>query len=82
MDEGNALCKVNVKFMLNEIMIWGNFGHYDTRCSFASKDKKFKRGLTMLKLKMKYMMLYPAEVLCSSVWKMWRYCWRIQKGYL
>ena len=80
-----ALCETNVRhgeFLLKEIMTGGNFGQYDTRYSFASKDKKFKRGLIMLMRNMHFIMLYPSEVLWSPVWKMWHWCWRKQKGYL
>ena len=68
--------------LLNEILIGGNFGHYDNRYQLAAKDKKFKRGVTMLKRNMHSVMLYPSEVLWSPIWKLWHWCWRKQKGYL
>ena len=85
MSKEYALCGVNEKhgeFLLNEILIGGNFGHYDTRYSFAGKDKKFKRGVAMLKRNLHFVRLYPSEVLWSPLWKMWHYCWRLHKGYL
>ena len=85
MDKTLALCEENVKhgvFLLNEILIGGNFGHYDNRYQLAAKDKKFKRGVTMLKRNMHSVMLYPSEVLWSPIWKLWHWCWRNQKGYL
>lgn len=80
-----ALCGVNKRhgeFLLNEILIGGNFGQYDTRYSFAGKDEKFKRGVAMLKRNLHFVRLYPSEVLWSPIWKFWHWCWRKQKGYL
>lgn len=85
MSEEYSLCGMNMRhgeFLLNEILIGGNFGQYDTRYNLASKDKKFKRGMAMLKRNLHYVRLYPSEVLWSPVWKMWHWCWRKQKGYL
>ena len=85
MDKEFSLCDINEKhgkFLLNEILIGGNFGHYDTRYSIAAKNKKFKRGVTMLKRNLHFVRLYPSEVLWSPVWKLWHWCWRKQKGYL
>ena len=85
MSKEYALCGMNKQhgeFLLNEILLGGNFGQYDKRYSFASKDKKFKRGIAMLKRNLHYVRLYPSEVLWSPVWKMWHWCWRKQKGYL
>lgn len=85
MNKELELCKVDKrhgKFLLNEILIGGNFGHYDTRYCFASKDKKFKRGIAMLKRNLRFLCLYPSEVLWSPAWKLWHWCWRKQKGYL
>ena len=80
-----ALCEENEKhgrFLLREILIGGNFGHYDTRYQLAAKDKKFARGVTMLKRNLHSVMMYPSEVLWSPVWKLWHWCWRKMHGYL
>lgn len=80
-----ALCHINHrhgKFLLQEIMIGGNFGHYDTRYSIANKDMRLCRGITMFKRNLSFVKLYPSEVLWSPIWKMWHYCWRKSKGYL
>lgn len=85
MSKEYALCGINKQhgaFLLREILIGGNFGHYDTRYRFAGKNKKFKRGIEMLKRNLHFMRLYPSEVLWSPVWKLWHWCWRKQKGYL
>lgn len=85
MNRTNVLCDVNEEhgeFLLKEILIGGNFGHYDTRYSLAENNKKFKRGVTMLKRNLHFVRLYPSEVLWSPMWKFWHWCWRKQKGYL
>ena len=85
MEKGYALCRVNKRhgeFLLNEIMIGGNFGQYDYRYHHASKERKFERGISMLKRNLHYISLYPSEVLWSPMWKLWHWYWRKQKGYL
>lgn len=80
-----AICETNEEhgeFLLREILIGGNFGHYDTRYNIQRNDNKFKRGMAMLKRNLHFIGLYPSEVLWSPVWKLWHYLWRINKGYL
>lgn len=85
MDKSLAICASNThhgNFLLKEILIGGNFGHYDPRYHLAGKDKKFKRGIAMLRRNLHFVCLYPSEVLWSPVWKIWHWCWRKHKGYL
>lgn len=85
MSSSYALCDMNKQhgeFLLKEILLGGNFGHYDTRYTFASKDKKFKRGFSMLMRNFHFVRFYPSEVLWSPLWKFWHWCWRKFKGYL
>ena len=63
MSKEYALCSTNKLhgvFLLNEILIGGNFGQYDTRYNLASKDRKFKRGIAMLKRNLHFVRLYPS----------------------
>jgi len=80
-----VLCPVNEmhgKYLLSEIMIAGNFGHFDDRMQHIDKNKRFKRGFVQLKRNLKFVGYYPSEVLWSPFWKLWHFAWRKRKGYL
>ena len=80
-----ALCSLNErhgKFLLSEIMMAGNFGHYDTRRHERGNLSKFRYGLIQFKKNLRFVMYYPSEVLWSPFWKLWHYWWRKRKGYL
>ncbi len=85
MDETLYLCEPNEhhgKFLLSEIMIAGNFGHYDTRFKHQSQNKRLSNGIIQLKRNLKFLKYYPSEVLWSPIWKVWHWGWRKWKGYL
>lgn len=84
-DKEFLLCKPNEKegrFLLEEIMRGGNFGHHDNRNKFYSKDERIQRGLFTLKRNMRYLRHYPSEVFWKPLWQLWHWCWRKRKGYL
>lgn len=76
------LCEPDEKegrFILNEIMLTGNFGHGDSRYIGNSKVKRMtKHGLHLL-------MHYPSEVIWTPIWlvyhKVWKYTKRKSKRY-
>lgn len=79
------LCQSDEKsgrFVLNEIMIAGNFGHYDNRTKVVAKENRFRRGWVQLGRNLRFARYYPQEVLWSPFWKLWHYAWRKRKGYL
>lgn len=85
MKESFQLCPENAdygKFLLSEIMIAGNFGHYDTRVKKIDSHKRLKRGFSQFRKNLRFMQYYPSEVLWSPFWKLWHWCWRKWKGYL
>lgn len=85
MKEEFSLCDENERhgrFLLSEIMIAGNFGHYDTRFRHLSKDNRFSNGFIQLKRNLRFLFFYPSEVIWSPFWKIWHYCWRKREGYL
>lgn len=84
-DDSLLLCPVNLpygKFLLDEIMIAGNFGQYDKRIDHVDKQKKLKRGIAQFKRNWRFVQYYPQEVLWSPFWKLWHWGWRKYKGYL
>lgn len=84
-NEAWMLCPVNGRhgqFLLSEIMMAGNFGHYDSRVKRIDVNKRFERGVAQLKKNLRFLKYYPSEVLWSPFWKLWHWCWRKKKGYL
>lgn len=77
------LVKPNPKlgeFLMDEIWIGGNFGHYDNR---VQKDKSYLDSIKRrLGRQMRFYSFAPSEVICSPFWKVWHYCWRKKNGYL
>ena len=85
LEEEMFLCVINErhgKYLLSEILIAGNFGHFDKRYTFYSKEKRFQNGMAQLRRNLRNLQYYPSEVLWSPFWKIWHWCWRKQKGYL
>ena len=84
-DKKMMLCLPNEgegRFLLEEIMRGGNFGHYDERNRFYSANDRFRRGLFTLRRNLRYLRHYPSEVLWKPLWQIWHWCWRKCKGYL
>lgn len=84
-DDSLLLCPTNPrygKFLLDEIMIAGNFGQYDNRICHIEKQKRFKRGIAQFERNWKFAQYYPQEVLWSPFWKLWHWGWRKCNGYL
>ena len=70
------------RFLLNEIMMAGNFGHYDERLQHERGESAFHWGWRKVKRNFRFVRSYPSEVLWSPFWKIWHWCWRKAKGYL
>lgn len=85
LDTDMLLCEMNEKigrFLMNEMMTSGNFGHEDTRFKHVDKSLRWQRGWIGLMRNMKFLRYFPEEVMWSPIWKVWHYCWRKRKGYL
>ncbi len=70
------------RFLLNEIMLAGNFGKYDERLRHERGETSLHWALRKIKRNFRFIGSYPSEVLWSPVWKIWHWCWRKKKGYL
>lgn len=66
--------------LLDEIMIGGNFGKFDTRYGERRKGR-LSRGFNTIERNMRFFYSYPSEILWSPAWKIWHWCWRLKKGY-
>ena len=73
------LCKPDEKagkFLLDEIMLAGNFGHYDARIVRPEDESFLHRNIRKFRRQLRFLKYYPAEVLCAPLWKTWHWCWR------
>ena len=85
LDSNLMLCDANErhgKFLLSEILIGGNFGQYDTRYNFQSRDNRLWNGFVTLNRNFRYLFYYPSEVCWAPIWKIWHWWWRKRKGYM
>ena len=64
------------RFLLNEIMLAGNFGQYDKRLQYERGEKALHWALRKIKRNFRFVRSYPSEVLWSPIWKIWHWCWR------
>ena len=64
------------RFLLNEIMLAGNFGQYDERLQHERGEGALHWGLRKIKRNFRFVRSYPSEVLWSPVFKLWHYFWR------
>jgi hypothetical protein len=62
-------------FLLNEMMRGGNFGAYNENKRGFSENA-FVRGSRNLWRIVRFVDLFPGEVLCTPVWKTWHWWWR------
>lgn len=64
------------RFLLEEIMIAGNFGHYDKRIIRSADESNLTHGLRKVKHNFRFFSSYPSEVLWSPLFKLWHFVWR------
>lgn len=88
MDDKYLLCEPDEKvgkLILSEIMVGGNFGHYDHR--YAKKDNDaerangFKNLWIQIQRNVKYLRYFQSEVLWNVPFRVWHYLWRKKKGW-
>lgn len=67
-------------FLLNEIMMAGNFGKYDKRIN-RERETRGKRFLRVTKQNMRLFRFSPWEVICTPLWRIWHFVWMRSQGY-
>lgn len=85
MERNAMLCEPHEqegRFILNEILIAGNFGQYDCRQKKQGNEGAWRRNKRKSSRLWQFVKYYPEEVLCIPFWKCWHWCWRKKKGYL
>jgi hypothetical protein len=77
--EDRLIVTVDVKrgeFLLDEIMLSGNFGQYDLRVGKFGRRTAVGRNLERLRRDIRLMWLFPSECLWEPVFRLYHYCWR------
>lgn len=69
-------------FLLEEILVSGNFGRYDGRNAHSSGEGPLAHTFRKVKRGLRFFAMAPSEVLCMPVYMLWQYCWRKKKNYL
>ena len=64
------------RFLLDEIMLAGNFGKYDERMQRVEGEGTFRWGLRKVLRNFRFVRSYPSEVLWSPIFKVWHLFWR------
>ncbi|MBR1838490.1 MAG: nucleotidyltransferase family protein [Bacteroidaceae bacterium] len=84
LEDRYLLCEPDAKegeYLLSEMMRAGNFGKYDARIVHTAGEPKWHSFLRITRQIWHLVGHYPAEVLCSPLWRAWHYVWRVAKGY-
>ena len=82
--EAQMLCQQNDRhgvFLLKEIMLSGNMGHYDERLKDKDRSSGLKRFWMVSKHNMRLLNYYPAEVLWGPFARISLWIWRTKNGY-
>ena len=66
------------RFLLDEIMMGGNFGQYDTRLGSKEGEGIVHRYFRMSLRNMRYVQHYPSEALCEPFFRTWHFFWRLR----
>ena len=66
------------KYILEQVMRGGNFGHHDKRLS-NSPDGKIGFVWRVIKHNLHLLSHYPADVLWAPVWIVWHWVWKKTK---
>lgn len=68
------------KYLLNEIMLAGNFGFYDKRLD-KYRGSQIKKNIQRLVRDARFMMLFPGESLWEPVFRLYHFFWRKTARY-
>ena len=70
------------RFLLDEALAGGDFGHFDKRNRMARSGSRIARGFGGMARNARFLSLAPAIVICNPFWRLWHYFWRSKKKYL
>ena len=79
LDETKMLCLPNKKegeYLLREVLLAGNFGHYDERYAHFGR---YAMQLQNIRHSIHLLIHYPSEVLWMPLWLIWHFFWKKNK---
>lgn len=85
MKREELLCEPDEKegrYLLNEIMTGGNFGHYDNRVKKKVNESKMTRFIRQTKRNIHQLTHYPSEAFFSPWWRSKIWVWRKWNGWI
>lgn len=68
------------RFLLNEIMLSGNFGFYDKRID-KYRGSQLKKNIQRLVRDARFMLTFPGESLWEPVFRLYHFFWRMAARY-
>ena len=69
-------------FLLEEVLISGNFGRYDPRNAHEKGEGKLKHTRRKVTRAMRFLKYFPGEVIWMPGFMLWQYLWRRKNNYL
>ena len=89
MDSSELLCAPSEhhgSFLLDEMMLAGNFGHYDARMSTLEVRKgklsyQLQKASRRFKRNLRFLTSYPGEVICEPIARVEHFLWRKYRLY-
>ena len=79
LERESMICKPDEwhgRFLLGEIMLSGNMGHYDERLKAAQRHTRWQRFMLQNKHNLRLLRFYPAETLCDPISRFYIWTWR------
>ena len=64
------------RFLLNEIISGGNFGHHDNRLGSMPTTNPFLHNIQRLYRDVRMALFFPSETLCEPFFRLYHYFWR------
>ncbi|MBO4263635.1 MAG: nucleotidyltransferase family protein [Bacteroidales bacterium] len=70
------------RFLLEEVLLSGNFGQYDSRNAHDRKEGPLAHTFRKVRRGFRFFFRYPGEVLWMPAFMLWQYLWRWRHHYL
>lgn len=68
--------------IMESVFLGGNFGRHDARNTHKSGEGLIARIIRIGRLRSRFALTYPREILWSPIFKTWQYIWRRSHGYV
>lgn len=84
LEDRYLLCEPSVEdgeYLLSEIMIGGNFGHYDDRKKYSTRHSFLESFLGVYFKNFRHARFAPMEWFWSPIWRLYYFGWRKWNGY-